>query len=178
LADAERFRIEGKDSGPAWDQCPHPRSSFLSLANVTDEPRAAAWRRLSSNDNAASSGSPPFEIARPVSALALAPGSAFSSSPKLPPTLGRKLEHLRAIVARPANDRDAQLFVRNPSPIASDGAPPAFTLGTPSIRSIRSRFARPTEANRPSGIQAAQDVLTDECSFLVSVLRTFHFTGN
>src|SRR5437868_3012723 len=45
-----------------------------SLPNVTDEPRAAAHKRLSSSENAASSGLGPWKIAAPVSALALATG--------------------------------------------------------------------------------------------------------
>src|SRR4051812_21247557 len=55
----------------------HPHTS--SLPNVKGEPRAAAHKRLSSSENAGSSGSPMCETAGPVSALALAAGWAFLS---------------------------------------------------------------------------------------------------
>src|SRR5207237_535402 len=45
--------------------------------NVTDEPRAAAHKRLSSSENAVQSGLGPWKIAAPISALALATGSAL-----------------------------------------------------------------------------------------------------
>jgi len=54
-------------------------SHFSRPANVTGETRAARGRRLSSSDNAPSSGSPTLEIAGPVSALSLPSGWALSS---------------------------------------------------------------------------------------------------
>jgi hypothetical protein len=49
------------------------------LPNVKDEPRALAGEPFSSNEKARSSEGRPFEIAAPLSALALATGSALSS---------------------------------------------------------------------------------------------------
>src|SRR4051812_4001914 len=52
------------------------------LPNVTDEPRAGAHKRLSLSENAASRGLGPSKIAAPLSALALATGSALSGFAK------------------------------------------------------------------------------------------------